>query len=190
MHRWDVYRGRAKDDNQNERLFQLVNPVFPADFDFEPPTAGYISPSRRRGFKSERLVEIALCRMEERDYGLGAPIIGHVHARPNDDLDRNQVDFSVKVRENLDILLQVKSSREKKSRFEKKMNKLGRLIMAVVVRAKDPIEYVIRKVVKAIKLALNKIQRKIERKAAAEHARKKSYWEERCYRFHFPRMCH
>ena len=171
-------------------LFKLPNPVLPQSLHLDLLPVKIMSPNRKRGFDSESIVEAALCRLQERDYGLGNPILGFVHATPNSPLDRKQVDFLVEVQEGMEIELQVKSSWGQARKFEHKMRRLGRLVVVLVVRTNDYIERVLYRLVKSIKLALSKKQRQINNAIEATRARLKPKWNDRCRRFHSARMCH
>jgi len=169
---------------------QLFNPVLPTDLHI-PILTAWVSENRRRGTESEALVEEALCRIKERDYGLGSPIVGFTHAAPNSELDRSKVDFAVQVSKDVEVLLQIKSSNNQRRKFEREMERFGKIIIAITVKAYEEIEQVVHKVVKGIRLALNKMRRKVNDAIAAGRERYDApRRKDRFFRFHAPRMCH
>ncbi|MEK7609499.1 MAG: hypothetical protein AAB470_00045 [Patescibacteria group bacterium] len=146
--------------------------------------------SDEHGIASEAMVENALQQVQNKPNDDSIPKIKEfVHAKKNSALDRQHIDFLVKLENGLDVPLQVKSSERRRRRFERFNAKHRRFIPVIVVKIGEALESVINKVVACIKLALNTIRRvvnqKIHQKKVREQKRRK-----RCFRFFSPSMCH
>lgn len=112
-----------------------------------------------RGVHSESMVEKALeCWKRSPRPDHGVPVIyGFIHAKPNDGLDRKQIDFVVKCEGNLIVPVQVKSSIRAKLKFERYCREAKRLIVAIAVEVKDTIGRVMWKIARGILWFRNKL---------------------------------
>jgi hypothetical protein len=146
------------------------------------------------GFANEAKVETALKIIQkEQRYGLASLIKGFIWAQRHSRLDRNHVDFLVSLEGGIEVPLQVKSSERKRKKFEKFCKSLGLSISVIVVHIGESLESVIEQVVEKIKLALNSVQRQMNRIAFLNKMREKKRQRKQQQKFsrvHAPCMCH
>lgn len=147
--------------------------------------------NRDRGFASEAMVEQALVIIKSRKKSV-AEIKEIVHAPPNSNLDRNGIDFVVKLGNGYDVPLQVKSSTRAQKKFEKRCRRTGVWIPVIVVNFGVTIWNVVRQIIHSIKLVLNTAKHAMderihrEKEKVARRQKKKSW----CVRHFVPSMCH
>lgn len=150
-----------------------------------------------RGIYSETMVGQALLTIKNKgERSTLPPIIEIIHAKPNSSLDRQGVDYLIKLQTGHEIPLQVKSSTRAKRKFERHCKRFGKVIPVVVVGRCDHMSIIINRVWKSIQTVFNAILRQLNNRL--HRARSKSLsWSPRkasrkewCYRLHRAQMCH
>ncbi len=166
-----------------------------------------------RGRASEAAVQEALkmllgqpLKKKSKSPSLYRRVIEFIHAKPNDELDRNHIDFLVFVESDVGgkvpVPIQTKSSELGAHRFEHRRKKFRwGPIQVVIVNASDTLVDVLAKVVKALEKGFNILRTEISRMLwhnresnaswklswSERHSRRAEQW---CPRSGAAQMCH